>query len=241
MNFSRGRILTTFMMTLAFAASSHTVKANEKDLYKFLWLDPDKKVYVLQNKLYKKEKTFYTQLGYMAGLSGEYQDTKGLNFRGGYYLNEEWAIEGFYNSYSNKNNDAYENLQRINQSVPFIRRLTSSYGLMAVWSPFYGKINTFNKIIYFDWNFGLGLAKINAESNKDTVAVPAESTNFGTESYTGGVAKTGLRVHANKNWFIGIDLQRTFYKAPGPTLNGAATSNKMRGTSDLVISVGFTF
>mgnify|MGYP000697543964 CR=1 FL=1 len=31
------------------------VMATEKDLYDFLWLDPDKKVYVLQNKVHKKE------------------------------------------------------------------------------------------------------------------------------------------------------------------------------------------
>ena len=133
-------------MTLSMGASSLHAIADEKDLYKFLWLDPDKKVYVLQNKLFKKKKSIYTQLGYVAGLSGEYQDTSGLNFRTGYYLNEEWAIEGFYNSYSNKNNDAYDNIKRINQTVPFVRRFTSTYGLMGIWSPFYGKINTFNKL-----------------------------------------------------------------------------------------------
>ncbi|WP_127715866.1 outer membrane beta-barrel domain-containing protein [Halobacteriovorax sp. HLS] len=241
MYFSRGRITTFLVSTLLMGASILETKADEKDLYKFLWLDPDKKVYVLQNKLYKKERTIYTQLGYLAGLSGEYQDTMGFNFKAGYYFNEEFAVEMFYNSYSNSNNDAYENLQRINQSVPFIRRINSSYGAMGVWSPFYGKINTFNKIIYFDWNFGLGLAKINAESNKDTVSDPNASSTFNSESYVGGVAKTGLRVHATKKLFIGIDLQRTFYQAPGPTINGATASDKMRGTSDLILSIGYSF
>lgn len=238
---TRGRTLIYTMVALSMGASSLQAMADEKDLYKFLWLDPDKKVYVLQNKLYKKANTIYTQLGFVSSLSGEYQDTTGINFKSGYYLNEEWAIEGFYNSYSNKNNEAYENLQRINQSVPFIRRLTSSYGLMGVWSPFYGKINTFNKIIYFDWSFGLGLAKINTESNKDTVSDPNLSSTFTKESYTGAVAKTGLRVHASKRWFIGIDLQRTMYKAPGPVINNQATSSKMRGTTDAILSVGFSF
>lgn len=241
MNLSRGRTLKITMMALLIGASSFNAIADEGDLYKFLWLDPDKKVYVLQNKLYKKSKTIYTQLGYLSALSGEYQDTSGINFRTGYYLNEEWAVEGFYNSYSNKNNDAYDNLQRINQSVPFIRRLNSSYGLMGVWSPFYGKINTFNKIIYFDWSFGLGLAKIDTESNKDTVSLPTQSSTFTSESYTGAIAKTGLRVHASKRWFIGIDLQRTMYKAPGPVINNIPSSSKLRGTTDAILSVGFSF
>ncbi|PIK15405.1 outer membrane beta-barrel domain-containing protein [Halobacteriovorax sp. JY17] len=238
---SRGRTLLYTMMALSMGASSLKAMADESDLYKFLWLDPDKKVYVLQNKLYKKSKTIYAQLGYVSNLSGEYQDTTGINFRSGYYLNEEWAIEGFYNSYSNKNNDAYDNLQRINQSVPFIRRLTSSYGLMGIWSPFYGKINTFNKIIYFDWSFGLGVAKIDTESNKDTVSDPNLSSTFQAESYTGAVAKTGLRIHASKRWFIGIDLQRSMYKAPGPVINGEASTTKLRGTTDAILSVGFSF
>jgi outer membrane beta-barrel protein len=241
MRFTRGRITTLLTAALISSAASLEVKATEDDLYKFLWLDPDKKVYVLQNKLFKKEKTFYSQLGYLSSLSGEYQDTNGINFKAGYYFNEEWAVEMFYNSYSNSNNEAYENLQRINQSVPFIRRINSSYGAMGVWSPFYGKINTFNKIIYFDWNFGLGLAKIDAESNKDTVSDPLASSTFKKESYVGGVAKTGLRVHATKSFFIGIDLQRTIYQAPGPTIDGQASSDKLRGTSDVILSVGFSF
>ena len=241
MYFSRGRITKLLTAALFLSAACLETKATEDDLYKFLWLDPDKKVYVLQNKLFKKESTFYTQLGYLSSLSGEYQDTSGISGKFGYYFNEEWALETFYNSYSNSNNEAYDNLQKINQSVPFVRRIKSSYGAMGVWSPFYGKINTFNKIIYFDWNFGLGLAKIEAESNKDTVSDPLASSNFSTESYVGGIAKTGLRVHATKNFFIGIDLQRTFYKAPGPTINGQISSDKLRGTSDVILSVGLSF
>ncbi len=36
--------------------------AGEKDLYDFQWLDPDKSVYVLQNKIYPKNKTFYVDI-----------------------------------------------------------------------------------------------------------------------------------------------------------------------------------
>ena len=42
-------------MTLLFSllVTSH-VFANEKDIYEFSWLDPDKEVYVLQNRELKK-------------------------------------------------------------------------------------------------------------------------------------------------------------------------------------------
>ena len=46
--------LATALVVLFVTKNTH---AGEKSLYDFLWLDPDKKVYVLQNKIYKKEHT----------------------------------------------------------------------------------------------------------------------------------------------------------------------------------------
>jgi len=69
------------------------VIAAEKDLYDFLWLDPDKKVYVLQNKVHKKEHTVYANLGTGLGLSSTFQDTSLLHGNIGYFITEEWAIE----------------------------------------------------------------------------------------------------------------------------------------------------
>ena len=57
-------------------------KAAEKDLYNFLWLDPDKKVYVLQNKVYKREHTVYLDVGYLKALSSKFQNTNGFKIKG---------------------------------------------------------------------------------------------------------------------------------------------------------------
>jgi len=233
-------ILKTTMVLLLLAVGP-TLRAAEDDLYKFLWLDPDKQVYVLQNKVYKKRNSFYGSLGYLSGNSNEFQDTSGFQLTTGFYFHEEWALELFYNSYSNSNNDAFESLQRVNGSVPFIRKVDSSYGAMAIWSPFYGKVNTFNKIFYFDWNFGLGVTKINAQTNASTVANPNTSDQFQTESYTGVAYKTGLRFHASEHIHIGIDYFRQSYQAPGPTLNNVPGSDKWRHNSDVIFSVGFSF
>jgi outer membrane beta-barrel protein len=215
--------------------------ASEGDLYDFLWLDPDKKVYVLQNKVYKKERSFYFSLGYLYGMTNEFQDTYGGHLSMGYYFNEEWAFEVFGNKYKNSNNEAYENLTRINSSVPFVRRFESFYGGMVVWSPFYGKINTFNKIFYFDWSVGLGAGKVETESNALTAADPNVSTEFAKESYTGGALKTGLRFHATENIHINIEYLRTTYKAPGPTIEGRPGQERYRVNSDLIFSIGFSF
>lgn len=232
--------LLTLVILLA-SISPKSSQAAEDDLYKFLWLDQDKKVYVLQQKVYKKKKTFYANLGYGFNQSGVFFDSTLFNITSGYYLNEEWAVEVNFNSYSNSTNSTYQALGDLNKSIPFTRNFNSTYGAMAIWSPFYGKINTFNKIFYFDWNFGAGLSKINAESNKDTAAITGAKDTYLKESYIGFPVKTGFKFHATKKVHIGVDLQLMYYRAPGVTIPGQASQEKWRSNSDLVFSVGFSF
>lgn len=224
------------------ALSTTVLMANEKDLYDFMWLDPDKKVYVLQNKIHKKEKSFYINAGPGIGLSSSFQDTNMLHANFGHYFNEEWAIEGLYTKYSNSDNETFENLKRLNGTAPFIRMPKSNYGLLAKWSPFYGKINTFNKIFYFDWSFGLGMGVINTKSNAKTVSTRTISTNtYDDEKYTSVIAKTGLSFHINKNFHLGLDLIMNNYKAPGPTINGVTPSSKIRNNIDTILTIGVSF
>ena len=215
--------------------------ATEKDLYDFLWLDPDKKVYVLQNKIHKKEHTVYANLGIGLGLSSTFQDTTLVHANMGFYFTEEWAIEALYTSYGNADNEAFTNLKKLNGSIPFIRKTNSNYGMLAKWAPFYGKINTFNKIFYFDWSFGLGLGKLSTESNAATVANPAMANNYSQESYNSVIGKTELTLHATKNIHISLGLIMNNYSAPGPAISGQAGKNKMRNNLDSLLSVGFSF
>ena len=50
------RQLLTIVLIVGILGFPTVLPASEKDLYNFLWLDPDKKVYVLQNKIHKKSK-----------------------------------------------------------------------------------------------------------------------------------------------------------------------------------------
>lgn len=239
MNFKQLAIKTLLLSTMA--AGTPAALAAEKDLYDFLWLDPDKKVYVLQNKIHKKEHTVYANLGVGLGLSSTFQDTSLFHGNVGFHVTEEWAVEALYTSYTNKDNEALENLKRLNGSIPFIRKTKNNYGVIAKWSPFYGKINTFNKIFYFDWSFGLGLGKINTESNASTVANPAQANNYSSESYTSVIGKTELTLHATKNIHFGLGLIMNNYKAPGPTINNVTGKEKIRNNLDSMLSVGFSF
>ncbi len=220
------------------AVFSNETQAGEKSLYDFLWLDPDKKVYVLQNKIHKKEHSFYADLGYITNFTSKFQDTTGFAGRVGFYLHEDWGIELFYNLYSNANNDEYKNIRQLNVE-PFIRRIQSSYGALAIWSPFYGKINTFNQIFYFDWSFGAGLGKVNAESNLETVALGANIPPvFLKEDYTAGIIKTKLKFHIQENIHLGLEYMNTYYMAPGPR---NPNSDKLRTNTDIIMSVGFSY
>lgn len=230
---------TTMLMALLFVAPA-LVQASEDSLYDFLWLDPDKQVYVLQNKVYKKKNTGYANLGYINSLTPDFFDTSGVHLSTGWYFHEEWAVEGYFNKYSSKSNTTYENLKNVNGAIPFSRQFNKTMGLLGVWSPFYGKINTFNKIFYFDWSVGAGVAKIDSESNSKTAANASIADTYNKESYTGAILKTGLRFHATKRFHINLDLHRTIYKAPGPVINGRAT-DKWWGNTDTVLSIGFSF
>ena len=238
MNWKNDVIHFLFLIT---ALNAPALRADEKDLYDFMWLDPDKKVYVLQNKVHKKEKMVYFNLGYGIGLSSNFQNTSNIHSNFGFNLSEEWAIEGLYTKYNNSDNEALENLKRLNGSIPFIRKTESNFGLLAKWSPFYGKINTFNKIFYFDWSLSAGLGKLNTKSNATTVAETAMANTYKDESYTSAIAKTGLSFHANKNIHIGLDLIMNNYKAPGPTINNITPSSKIRNNMDTVLTLGFSF
>ena len=215
--------------------------ANEKDLYDFMWLDPDKKVYVLQNKVHKKEKTTYANIGVGTNLSSTFQNTSSFYANIGYNLSEEIAIEAIYLHYSNSDNEALQNLKKLNGSTPFIRKPKNSMGAMIKWSPFYGKINTFNKIIYFDWAFGLGMGSFETESNATTVAISNVSDRYIKEKYTSILGKTELTIHASKNIHFNLGLISNTYRAPGPTIKSIEGKSSYRSNIDTILSVGISF
>jgi len=217
---------------------SKNVSAGEKSLYDFLWLDPDKKVYVLQNKLYKKEHSLYLDIGYASNYTSKFQDTSGISLNGGFYFHEEWGVELFYTKYSNKNNDEFKNIKSISNVEPFVRRPLSTYGAAIVWSPFYGKINTFNQIFYFDWSFAAGYAQVNTESNLETVQNPSIASSYESESMSGAILKTKVKFHATSNVHLGVEYMNTYYMAPGPR---NPKSDKLRTNTDIIFSIGFSY
>lgn len=226
------------LLVLCFNIALQKATAGEEDLYDFLWLDPDKKVYVLQNKIYPKDGTFYADIGYVSNITNEFQNISGAGLKVGYYWAEEWAVEFSHITYSSQNNTAYDSVRVVNETEPFIRRPLSNTSIFAIWSPFYGKINTFNKIFYFDWYFGVGTGQFTTESNLDSVVDPSKPSTFKKQTFTPLQLKTGVKVHMNKNLHIGVEFLNTNFQAGSAKNPG---NKSLKQSNDLIFSLGVSF
>ena len=215
-----------------------STKAGEESTYDFLWLDPDKAVYVLQNKIHKKENSIYMDVGYLMNLTSSFQNTTGVAVKAGYYFHEEWAVEALYLGYQNSNNDNFNNVQLLNGGVPFVRRPTSTLGAGIVWSPFYGKINTFNSIVYFDWSFGAGYAQVRTQSNLKSVTSSSAQNTYDNETNSGAYLKSAVKFHLNQNWHVGVEWVGTYYRAPTAK---NPNQDKFRQNNDLIFQIGWSY
>lgn len=211
--------------------------AGEEDLYDFLWLDPDKSVYVLQNKLHPKDNSLYLDLGYLMNMTSTFQETNGAQIKVGFFFSEEWALEFSHLKYSNSDNSTLDSVKVVAGLAPFVRRPLSSSTIFAVWSPFYGKINTFNQIYYFDWSFGVGTGVYTMESNLDTAELASED-RFEEETYTPLQLKTTFKFHINRSLHIGLELLNTNFEASTPK---NPNSKSWDQNNDLIFSIGASF
>ena len=150
--------------------------AAEKSLYDFSWLDRDKEVYVLQNRKFRKDGKVYVGATAEYLLNGAFINSYGGAFRAGYFFNEDWGIELIYGKNSGSENDTAKGV-REQSTVPFYRKVDTYAGGMLMWSPFYSKINTFNKIFYFDWMFGLGVAQVQTKDNRNLFDTASQNRN----------------------------------------------------------------
>ena len=114
---------------------------------------------------------------------------------------------------------------------------------MICWSPFYGKINTFNKIIYFDWSFNIGGGQLTAKSNAPFVAIiDPMPDKIESESFPGLFFKTAVRIYINKRFHVGVEYNRDWYQAGGPyRKKDVKPDEKLRYRSEVVFFTGFNF
>lgn len=225
-------IFTVMFTSIVFAAEDST--------YTFNWLDPDKEVYVLQNRKFRKVKTAYIHAGFGKTTSGAFADATAIQGRFGYFFTENWGVEVVYSSNSSSTNDTYGSVAA-QQSVPFVRLVDQYYGALLMWSPFYAKINTFDKIFYFDWIFGLGGAQLTESNNRDGLNASSGGLDlpFTSETHSGLMWCTAMRFYVTENWSARLDVTAVHYQAKKALAN--STEESWYQNYDLTAGVTYAF
>lgn len=227
-------------MTLCLCMLVLTVQASEQNTYEFKWLDPDKEVYILQNRKYRKVGELYFNLGAGLTTSGAFVDSLNFQGRAGYFMWEDWGVELLYSQNSGEENTTAKSVRLAGSTVPFRRIVESYYGAMLMWSPFYTKTNTFNSIIYMDWLIGLGFASLTEKNNRSEFDTSGSYNDGGTsETHAGLMWNLGLKIYISESWSSRIDLTTIHYQAKKAEIN--TTKEQFYSNYDLTFSIGYAF
>lgn len=227
-------IVSLFLLFSFFIASPSF--SAEGDTYSFTWLDPDKEVYVLQNRKYRKKGRFHASLGGGVTTSGSFVDGTNLQVRGGYFFKEEWGFELLYSKNAGEENTDAAAVRNTTAagSTPFRQIVNYYMGAMLLWSPFYTKINTFNSIIYMDYIFGLGIGKIEESNNRLELQNTINKTET-VEEHNAFLWSFGMKFYVNDSFSIRPDFTGVIFKSLRPDRN----EENYYSHYDLSISVVF--
>lgn len=225
---------------------SHVSFAGEDSTYSFSWLDRDKEVYVLQNRKYRKKNHFILNVGYGVTTSGAFTNGNAIQGKLSYFMHEEFGLGIVYTKNQGEENTTAETLRGTSGTAgarPF-RRITENYmGAMFLWSPFYSKINTFNKIIYLDWIIGLGFGKLDESNNREEVLVGADRDDI-TESHQGPMWSLGAMFYLSKMMSLTFDVNAFHYQAErvfSGTSGGSIGDDIWTSHFDLTLLFGLRF
>ncbi len=235
--------LKALVLLFSLLSTSH-IFASEKDIYEFSWLDPDKEVYVLQNRKFRKAGHLHINAGGGITTSGAFVTSTAIQGRVGYFMTEDFGIEGLYSKNNGKENDTAKGVRNTGGAgtgvTPFRRIVDNYWGVMALWSPFYSKINTFNKIVYMDWIFGLGYSQLKEKNNKNKFLLLAGDPNANVEtleSHSGVMWEAGMKFYLDPNFSIRADLTSVLYSANNVSTSGTS----LKTNYDATLSLGYSF
>ena len=206
------------------------------DEYNFSWLDPEKKVYVLQNRKYRKAGHAGIFLGGAMNLSGPFKTHYMGVPRLGYWFTENMGVELFYALGSNQDTSTLASLRKVSASaLPFVREVRSYFGAVFSWVPWYAKLNFFNKILYLDWALNAGVGRVNTAFDQNNRATSAP--NYLNESFTGLFLGTSQNYFVSRNWSVRLDLISYMYNAKGADNESTNTYKNF----DFGVGVGYLF
>lgn len=220
--------------------------AGEDSTYTFSWLDRDKEVYVLQNRKYRKKGHFIFHAGYGKTTSGAFTTGSAIQGKIDYFFHEEYGFGLVYTKNDGEENTTAESLRGTTGTSgarPF-RRITQNYmGAMFLWSPFYSKVNTFNKIIYLDWIIGVGYGSLDEKNNKDELIQRTNMPDV-SQSHNGPMWSFGALFYLSKMMSVKFDVNAFHYQAErifSDTSGGQVGDDVWTSHFDLTVLFGLRF
>jgi outer membrane beta-barrel protein len=214
---------------------------NDRDEYDFSWLDPDKKIYVVQNRKFAKANHFELSTSYGVGMGETYRTQRQWRVRGNFYFSEHWGISAFYFNNYNSTNDTFGQLAAVSSVIPTVRDTDTYFGGSILWLPFYGKINMFNQIFYIDWHFEAGLGSAGTEIDLNTRA--NGNSNINTANFVGYHWGSGWKFFIDRHWGARLDFLATYYKANNGldgTLGSSKSSDQTYDNYYLTLGISYT-
>ncbi|MBU6376021.1 MAG: outer membrane beta-barrel domain-containing protein [Bdellovibrionales bacterium] len=209
-------ILGAGVWLMLMAGAWNRADAAETEPYSFSWLDPEKKIYVLQNRKYTKaNRVLISALGGI-GWSNPYRNVWSVEPRLAFFLSESFGFEVFYSKLTNSPNTTFKALEAstAGTSLPLLREIRGQMGGLIHWVPWYAKINVFNTILYFDWGFEFGAGQLQAKKlTKPSSATPTDPFTETTENLTALYAGTSQQFFLSQNWSVRLDVLGAFYQA----------------------------
>jgi outer membrane beta-barrel protein len=216
-------LLLALSLMLPLKASAAANSSSSDDEYSFQWLDPDKKIYVLQNRKFLKANHAMLSVLGGVGLSSPYRDSFSFEGRLSYHFTEMFGLEFFYSTLFNRENGTYEALKASAGVgvLPIVREITSQMGVLFQYVPWYAKINVFNTILHFDWYFSAGAGTLGTQLDQRSSISAAP--NYTKENLFSAFIGTGHQFHLSRELDFRLDFSGAFYRAPLLGTTGASS------------------
>lgn len=217
-----------------------SIQGAENDVYDFSWLDQEKEIYVLQNRKFRKKNSVYIGGTVGRSVSGAFVDSSEYNLIAGYFFSEDWGIELSYTGAQGTKNKTYDAVSA-QGSVAFFRQIETATSAMLLWSPFYSKINTFNKIFYYDWMFGVGFANASTTDNRKEFSGGSDSNELVEEDNSGVAWMTAVRFYISQSWSLRMDFRGTHINADSAITGETDTEKRWNNYYNFNLGLNYTF